>query len=158
MEPTMNETSETMVAAPASFIHRMKPRASARVQLALAASMWFVASLILGIRGTIWLAQTDSWLLLFGLAAGVGVLKARFLLDRVARKAAARIHERGRSECAGGFLSWQSWALVAAMIAGGHALRLTATPRPVLGVLYVAVGVALLVAGRIYWSEAIRAA
>lgn len=158
MEPTMIESPDTIAAPPTGFAQRYKPRASARVQLALAAAMWFVAALILGIRGTIWLAQTDAWLALLALSAGIGVLKARFLLDRVARKAAARIHERGRTECAGGFLSWQSWALVAAMIAGGHALRLTATPRPVLGVLYVAVGVALLVAGRIYWSEAIRAA
>lgn len=138
-------------------IHRFKPRASARVQLALAASMWFVGSMILGIRGAIWLGETRMWLIWLALSVLIGVVKARLLLDRVARKAAARIVERGRAKCAGGFLAWQSWALIGAMIAGGHVLRLTATPRPVLGVLYAAVGVALLVASRIYWSEAIRA-
>lgn len=133
------------------------PRASARVQLVLAASMWFVASLILGIRGALWLGQSQLWLPLLILGAAIGVLKARFLLDAVARSAAARIRARGRSACAGGFLSATSWLMVVGMIAAGHALRLTAIPRPILGVLYVAVGIGLVVADRIYWREAIQA-
>lgn len=144
--------------AAVSFAQRMKPRASARVQLVLAAAMWFVASLMLGVRGAIWLSANAWWLPLLVLGTTIGVLKARFLLDRVARKAADRIIARGRSECAGGFLAWQSWVLIGSMMAGGIALRHTAVPRVDLGVLYTAVGVALLVASRIYWSEAIRAA
>ena len=136
---------------------RFMPRASVRVQLVLAASMWFVASLILGIRGALWLGRSPMWLPLLLLGVGIGILKAQFLLDAVARRAAARIHARGRSACAGGFLSASSWLMVVGMIAAGHALRLTAIPRPFLGVLYVAVGIGLVVADRIYWREAIQA-
>lgn len=138
-------------------IQRFKPRASARVQLVLAASLWFVASLVLGVRGEVWLAHSVLWLPLTALAVTIGLLKARFLLDGVARGAAERIKTRGPDKCAGGFLSWRAWLLILSMMGGGVLLRHTATPRPVLGVLYVAVCTALAVAARIYWREVLAA-
>jgi hypothetical protein len=42
------------------------------------------------------------------------------------------------------------------MVAVGYVLRLTPIPLPVLGVLYVAVAVALLAAGGRYWREAFQ--
>ncbi len=133
------------------FLQRLKPRASARVQLVLAGTLWFIAAAILGSRGALWLAEEPGWLWMAAVALVAGLVKARYLLGPVARRAAARIVARGRDRCAGGFLSWQSWLLVLAMVAGGHALRLTATPRWVLAMLYVAVATALLVGGSIYW-------
>lgn len=142
---------------PPRVADRFKPRMSVRLQLASAAAMWLVASMILGVRGALWIGEADAWWSLFALALFAGVLKARFLLDGVASRAARRIVVRGRDACAGGFLSWRSWVLVLAMVAGGHALRLTDIPHSVLGVLYLAVALGLLFADRIYWREAIHA-
>jgi len=127
-----------------------------RVQLLLAGGLWVAAAIILGVRGAGWLLAVP-WVVpaAFG-GVALGVLKARFLLDRVARAVARRIHDRGPEASVVGFLSVRSWVVVVIMMAGGHALRLTAVPRPVLGVLYVAIATALALASRAYWSVMAR--
>lgn len=80
---------------------------------------------------------------LFGLAAVLAALKLRYVLEPTALRAVTRISERGVEQCAGGFFSWKAWVLVFAMMIGGHALRLTTISRPVLGVLYVTISLAL---------------
>lgn len=124
-----------------------------RVQLAFAGVLWATGAAVLASRAVVWLLELSyplaSALALLGV--GVGLIKARYLLDGVAKKAAARIRERGPAAPVAGFFSVRSWAVVLSMIALGHALRLTATPRPVLAVLYVAVATALITASRVYW-------
>lgn len=130
-----------------------KPAAAARTHLLAAASMWSVVGLGLAAAGLHWtLASVLPWrgLALAG-ALVAGLLKARFVLDRSARKAVARIIERGDSRCLGGFQSPGSWALVLLMVLGGRALRHWVLPQGVAGLLYVAIGVALLWASRIQW-------
>ncbi|MDY0087821.1 MAG: hypothetical protein RBS78_04660 [Coriobacteriia bacterium] len=130
------------------------PRAIAgteRAQLALAGVLWLAAATMLGTRGAGWL-MGSKWTLVLALAAVVlGVVKARFLLDRVARSAAVRIRERGPDAPVAGFLSLRSWVSVGAMMTVGFALRLLGTPHLVLGLLYTAITTALLVASRVYW-------
>ncbi|MDF1542974.1 MAG: hypothetical protein RQ731_08330 [Anaerosomatales bacterium] len=137
-------------AVPAALV-RASLVAGERIQLVLAGGLWLVAAAILGIRGIGWLLPVAWTLLLAGTGVLVGTVKARFLLDRVARGVARRIHDRGPDASIVGFLSVRSWVVVVIMMAGGHALRLTATPRPVLGVLYVAIATALVFASRTYW-------
>lgn len=125
--------------------------AGERVQLVLAGGLWLVAAAILGIRGAGWLLPVAWAPLLAGAGVVIGVVKARFLLDGVVRGVARRIHDRGPDGSIIGFLSVRSWVVVVIMMAGGHALRLTTTPRPVLGVLYIAIATALALASRTYW-------
>jgi len=139
-----------------SLIDRLKPRASARTQLLMAMAVWFSAALILGGRGVYWVPLEMKWLPWVVMAAALGWLKARFLLEPVARRIVARILERGRDRCAGGFFAWQSWLMVLTMVAAGHALRLTAISRPILGLVYILISVALIIAIRVYW-QAVRA-
>jgi len=139
-----------------SLIDRLKPRASARTQLVMAMAVWASAALILGARGFYWVPLEIEWLPWVIIAAALGWLKSRFLLEPVARRIASRIIERGRDRCAGGFFAWQSWLMVLTMVAAGHALRLTAISRPILGLVYILISVALIVAIRVYW-QAIRA-
>lgn len=137
-------------------LERIVPRASARLQLGLAAGLWAVvgaALLAAGFRWTVRGAGPAPGAALVALGAGLGLLKGRFVLDRVARRIAARIAERGDGRCAGGFLSWRSWLLVAAMAAGGRALRASPLPPAAVGVLYAAVGTGLLFSSRIAWSR-----
>lgn len=122
-----------------------------RVQLVLAGTVWLIAACILSLRGARWLAGSRwMWPLVLG-AVALGVLKARILLDRVVRSAAKRIRDRGPDVSPTGFLSLRSWAVTGAMMALGYLLRLTPLPHVVLGVLYIAIATALIVASRVYW-------
>jgi hypothetical protein len=137
-------------------IRRFTPRAGQRLQLFSAAAMWAVGAAILLIRGVGFLH--DSWFAaLLALAVAIGVIKSRYLLDRVARKAVLRIHERGRA-CYFGFFSWKSWMFVIVMMGGGILLRRSGLPRDFLAVLYVGVGTGLALADRIFWQALVSPA
>jgi hypothetical protein len=142
----MQVTTETDIPATAPVTARNE-----RAQLAFAGLLWAAGATILSVRGVGWLLAVDYAVVLIAGGIVLGVLKARFVLDPVARKAAARIRERGPRAPVLGFFSVRSWATVLSMVALGHLLRLTALPRPVLGVVYVAVATALVVASRVFW-------
>jgi hypothetical protein len=135
-------------------LERLKPRASSRSQLLLAAALWTVVGGLLlwfGSRWTLRAAGPRTGSLLVAAGVGLGLLKGRFFLDRAARRIAARILERGDGWCAGGFLSPKSWLLVAAMSLSGRVLRDGVLPLAVVGPLYTAIGTGLLYSSRIAW-------
>ena len=132
-----------------------KPRAVARTQLLLAEVMWTGVGTMLLSLGLIWIvrryhgmgwAYAAPFLLL-------GLLKGRFILDRVGRRTIARIHTRGDSHCVGGFFSPTSWLLIVGMMVLGQVLRTSPLPRAVVGFLYVLVGTGLLLSSRMFWRE-----
>ena len=130
-----------------------KPTAPARVQLLLAALMWTIVGSVLALVGGYWLlgasvAHPGLWLIL---AIVLGGLKARFVLLRTARRVIDRIGARGDHRCIGGFVSWRTWAFIAVMAMIGYVLRHGLLPRAIVGFIYVAVGVALLVAATTLW-------
>ncbi len=84
-------------------------------------------------------------------AGALGLAKGRWLITPVARRNIRRLVESGDDRCLGGFLSWKSWLFVVVMMALGAGLRRSALPRPVLGVLYGAIGVALLTGSFPFW-------
>lgn len=125
------------------------------MQLHLAAIIWLVGASILGVRGIIYLSQSrwEAWLI--ALALVLGVAKGHLLLEGVARKAVARIRARGRDGCLFGFFGWRSWLLIAVMMGGGIALRDSGVPPAILGVLYAAVGTALVYGDITYWRAVV---
>lgn len=131
------------------------PPIKVRIQLVAAASMWLIGASILLIRGVGYVSGSywHAWALAAGLA--LGVLKARLLLDRTARKAVVRILQRANASVFG-FFSAKSWILIAIMMGGGIALR-TIFVHPgqigagILGAIYIGVGTALLLADRLFW-------
>ena len=135
----------------ARWVENTKPAAAAQVHLMLAWVMWAVVGTVLVGFGSRWLWQSPTpaapWLA--GLALAIGAFKARFILDGVAKKIVDRIRERGDGRCLGGFLSLRSWAFVAAMAGGGRILRGSHVARGPLGLLYIAVGTALLLSSRV---------
>ena len=138
-------------------VSRFTPRAGQRVQLFSAAAMWAVGASMLLVKGVGFLH--DNWYaLLLAAAVALGVIKSRYLLDRVARKAVLRIHARGRA-CYFGFFSWKSWLFVALMMGGGILLRRVPwVPADFKAVLYVGVGTGLALADRIFWQALVRPA
>jgi hypothetical protein len=136
-----------------SILERHKPAAAARTHLLLAALLWTaVGAVLLGV-GAYWAsgAPIPYRPLLLGLAVGIGLLKAHFVLSRTARRGVGRIRSRGDGRCIGGFLSLPTWAFVAVMMLAGYLLRHGLLPRGIVGVVYVAIGTALLVAARRLW-------
>lgn len=137
-------------------LNRLTPRAGVRVQLVAAATIWLVGASILLVRGAGYVSGRywHAWVL--GVALALGVIKSRYLLDRVASKAVARIRERGYA-CFFGFFSLKSWGLVGLMMGGGILIRnLVVQPdvigAGILGALYLGIGMALLIADRVFWT------
>lgn len=131
-----------------------------RTQLVTAAMMWLIGASILLVRGLGYIEGRSwhAWALAVGLA--LGVLKSRYLLERVAASAVARIRTRGRAFFLS-FFSLRSWALVAVMMGGGIAIRqLVVAPGQIgagiLGAVYIGVGTALVLADRVFWHAAFR--
>ena len=135
------------------WAERHKPAAAVSTHLLAAWLMWTVVGLGLVAWGAKWLLDTSltpaPWLA--GVAVVVGVLKSRLVLDRAARRIAGRIRERGDGRCLGGFMSWGTWALVLVMMAAGRLFRGAGLSGVVVGPIYLAVGVALLVSSRLSW-------
>ena len=149
---------EISVAAP-TLRDRLTPRASARVQLFGAAIVWMVGASILIVRGIGYVQGRywHAWVLAAALV--IAVVKSRYLLDRVARKAVTRIFARDHA-CFFGFFSVKAWAFVALMMGGGITLRhLVVNPNligaGILGAVYLGIGTALALADRIFWHAAL---
>jgi hypothetical protein len=84
--------------------------------------------------------------------AVIGLIKGAFVLDGVARKAVARIHDRGNDRHVAGFFSMRMWAVAFAMMALGQLMRAAHVPQTPRGLVYVAAGSGLLFASRNMWA------
>ncbi len=132
-----------------------KPAASARTHLVAAASLWTVVGCGLLVVGLHWLTPTAGLgaALLVVAAVGAGALKGRFVMRRAADRIAGRIRARGDGRCLGGFLSLRTWGFVAVMMLAGRFLRHSPAPRLIIGFIYTAVGVALLLGAGRLWGQ-----
>ena len=137
---------------------RLAPAVSARARLYAAAGLWTAVGLALGAAGLLWSApEAASHVPEIALAVLLGSVKGRFILAPVALRNAERIEGRGDGRCLFGFLSWRGWAAVPLMMGLGFALRHSPLTRVHLGVIYVALGVALLVGAFALWRRALQA-
>jgi hypothetical protein len=103
--------------------------------------------------GLYWMSgsgQPNPWAGLF-VALPVGWLKARYVLVPRARSNSSRILAAGDGRCPGGVFSWSTWVLVLGLMAVGGVLRSSPLPRYWLGVLYTAIGSALLGGSAVAW-------
>jgi len=136
------------------WAERFKPAARARTHLLAAALLWTIVGLGLGAAGLFWsFGSAFPWSLALAIAGvAAGTVKGRLVIRKMADWNTARIIARGDGRCLGGFLAPKTWLLVAAMMASGMILRRSGVPRPLLGVLYTAVGTGLLIGGRQLWK------
>ena len=136
-----------------SWFETYKPVASSRMQLWLAGAMWSCVGTGLFSVGTYWLLKNReaTGFIILVIAAGLGLGKALLVLDRTAFRNIDRIKSRGEDRCFGGFLSPRVWILVIGMMLLGRILRAIGLPKPILGLIYGAVGVGLLFSSRLIW-------
>ena len=136
-----------------SWLETYKPVASSRIQLWLLGVMWSCVGCGLFAVGTYWLlknGEAKSFILLF-IAAFLGLGKALLVLDRTTIRSVSRIKSRGEDRCFGGFLSPRVWILVIGMMLLGRTLRTIGLSKPILGLIYAAVGIGLLFSSRHIW-------
>ena len=122
--------------------------------LRLAFGLWAVVGVGLLTAGLRWVLQSDAattsvWL---GLVAALllGGVKGGLVLPKIARKNIARIHLLPITSPIYCTFGVKSWVLVLTMILLGRGLRIAGLPLFFAGVLYVAVGLALLLGSRTY--------
>ena len=129
---------------------RFKPGVSIKTHLFSAGLIWSLVGCGLLFFGFYLVSLNGSyWYAVAGLI--LGTVKTIFILDRVARKNVKRIKEFEDKVCLGSVYSWKTWMLVLAMIFLGRYLRTSALPREIVGLIYIAVGWALLLASRLMW-------
>ncbi len=135
-------------------LERWKPSARVKTHLLAAAGLWTVVGSALAVVGFVWSLHGPEWArFAVPVAVGGGLLKSWLVLDRAARRTADRIEARGDGRCLGGFLSVGTWLLVASMMIAGRVLRGGLVPRHWVGLMYVAVGTALLGSSRVAWGR-----
>ncbi len=136
-----------------SWFETYKPVASSRMQLLLAGAMWSCVGVGLFAVGTYWLLKNGEakGFILLVIAAGLGLGKALLVLDRTTTSNIDRVRARGEDRCFGGFLSTRVWILVIGMMLLGRILRTIGLSKPILGVIYGAVGIGLLYSSRLIW-------
>ena len=155
--------SEDTVAASAPA--QAAGRDTRRLQKLLAASLWTIVGIGLSLGGCYFMFNGFGW---WALALAVpmialGFVKGRFILDKMAKKAVVRIAERGPTAPWWGFYPLRTWILIAAMMATGIVLRnvipaifwsghAPAVYFGYVGLVYLAVGVALIHASRTWWG------
>lgn len=127
-----------------------KPGASIRTHLFVAALLWSVIGMSLMTCGLLALKSSAAWGVAV-LAFVLGTVKSRFMLDSVARKNISRIQQLREGTCIGAVYSIQTWGLVLLMVFMGRLLRTSSLPRELFGLLYTAVGWALLGSSRVVW-------
>ena len=133
-------------------INRLKPDASLKTRVFMAALLWTCIGLMLMVRGGYAVVGSGhEWLLVVALA--IGTLKARVILDRVAVKNMRRIFEKGEFSCLGGVYSWKTWLLIVAMISLGRFLRASTLQEWLVGLIYMTVGCSLLWSSRKVWAK-----
>lgn len=135
------------------WLQTLKPAAPARLHLLTAALAWTVVGGTLLFFGIRWATagRLTHVALLLALAAAAGTLKSYFMLDRVAGRIVDRIRRQGDGRCIGGFLSPSSWFFVGAMVGFGRLLRASPLSHAAVGLIYTAVGTALLLSARSFW-------
>ncbi|NIM19153.1 MAG: hypothetical protein GTO51_02095 [Candidatus Latescibacteria bacterium] len=131
---------------------RYKPRAPVRVQLLLAALFWSIFGAVLFSVGLLWAYGWQGAAIAVPVCIAAGLLKSVVVLDRTAARYVNRIVERGDNRCVGSFFSWKSWMLVVVMAGLGRIIRTSYLEAWTVGLLYAAVGTALLFSSRLIWK------
>ncbi len=139
-----------------NFWQQWKPAASKPWLILTAGLIWGGVGLMLARYTFIWLRPIPLWQasLLAALGAGIAFTGYRFMFRKSVQKNIRRIEAYALSKiCLFAFQRWQSYPLVAVMIAGGIFLRKhSGIPKPALSVLYLGMGGSLFVASFHYFA------
>lgn len=138
---------------PPHFLDRFTPRAYPRTRLLTAAFVWSAVGLFVSMKG-VYLFRAGSWGIVLAVVVGgmvLGMLKSRFILDRVAGRIVLHIGGKPCRACLGGLFSVRNWLLIAVMIIFGRTLSVLPIEAGIKTGLYVMVGSGLAYSSRLLW-------
>ncbi|PIE56195.1 MAG: hypothetical protein CSA34_05665 [Desulfobulbus propionicus] len=131
-------------------MENLRSGATGSAYLLVTPVLWTIAGLILTLRGGHWAAVTGVyWPLLVGLF--LGTIKSRLIMDRVARRELRRVSTLQGDLSLDLIFPWRTRILIILMIAIGVLVR-HLIHGPYIGILYGAIGWALLYSSRLGWS------
>ena len=136
------------------LLDHLTPRAYPCTRLLTAAVVWSAVGFFLAGKG-VWLSGNAAWAqiivaILAGL--GLGLVKSRFIFDRVAHKIIAHIGRKPSRACLGGLFSARNWALIVVMALFGRTLGALPLDSALKTGLYVMVGSGLVYSSRLLWN------
>ena len=128
-----------------TFLQKYKPGVPPRTLLFIAACVWGAASIVLGVRAFLLLADLMTPGPVVGALAG-GLLFHLILFRRIASRHTIRIRSASQMRpCAFSFLDWRGYGMMSLMIGMGIGLRVSGIlPPHILGFLYIGMSVPLL--------------
>jgi len=135
------------------LLDRLTPRAYPRTRLLTAAIVWSAVGMFLSVKG-VYLAREGSLAFVVAIilaGAVLGIVKGRFILDRVAAKIILHIGAKPTRACLGGLFSVRNWLLIAVMIIFGRTLSVLPIEAGIKTGLYVMVGSGLAYSSRLLW-------
>ena len=92
-----------------------------------------------------------------GAGVVLGLLAHHFGFLRIADRNLERILPMKEKKCVFSFITWQSYLIIAVMIAMGTILRHSAIPKQYLAILYTGIGLALILSSvrymRVFFEE-----
>jgi hypothetical protein len=121
----------------------------------IAGLSWLLAGIGLCLAASTWLSVV-AWPgnILAALSSfGLGVLAQFLAFVPLARKNVRRIAQLPPQVCLFAFQAWRSYLMILFMAVLGYALRHAPLSRGLLGIIYLAVGSALVLASSVYFAE-----
>ncbi len=136
------------------FLDRLTPRTFPRTRLLIAAATWSTVGFFLTLKGINLFREGSCGLALTSIVAGtiMGMLKSRFILDRVAGTIVLHIGSKPSRACLGGFFSLRNWVLIVVMIVAGRTLGALPFDTTIKTSIYVMVGTGLVYSSRLLWN------
>lgn len=131
-----------------------------RTSLIVVGTIWALVGVGLSTAGSIWLSQLSvgpKLIIFLAIAASIGIAKGKFVLSKVAMKYYKRSEVINFSK-KDIFTGWakimgvRGAFLVFIMMTLGKILRHSSIDRPILGIIYLAVGIALLYASKVFFE------
>lgn len=132
-----------------------------KFSLSIVGLIWLLVGLGLSTAGINWLLKLGfgpKLVIFLTIALSVGLLKGKFVLQKAAQKyyKGAEVINFKRIDI---FIGWlkvlgiRGIILIGLMIALGSFLRHSNIDRPILGIIYLAVGIAMVYAGKIFFKK-----
>ncbi|OGI18556.1 MAG: hypothetical protein A3B68_02175 [Candidatus Melainabacteria bacterium RIFCSPHIGHO2_02_FULL_34_12] len=133
-----------------------------KVSLVIVGFIWFLVGIGLSIAGIIWILKLGfgpKLVIFTTVATLIGTLKGKFVLSKVASKYYKRadLIEFNKNDILLGWikvLGIRGFILISIMMGLGYYLRhFSNIDRPILGIIYLAVGIALVYASKIFFDN-----
>ncbi|MBI3589805.1 MAG: hypothetical protein HY094_00280 [Candidatus Melainabacteria bacterium] len=132
-----------------------------KASLVIVGIIWLLVGLGLSIAGISWLLKLSfgiKLIIFITSSVTVGLLKGRFILQKIALKYYKRadVIQFNKNDILIGWikiLGVRGFVLIGLMMGMGGILRRSPIDRPILGIIYLAVGIALVYASKIFFND-----